>query len=234
MSRSLRARDRSKARPPPLDTKEPEYGTPDLDHWLSRPRRLGADPHIAGPRTRRPHRTEWLAPIARDIKVSFDGATAPTFERLRRGASFERVCANVRGLVDRLRRVRVRRPIVALQMTLMRDNVDELPALIHRARELGADRVKAYHLFSFRPDLDEQSLMGHLDHYEREVLPTSLALGEALGVDIQLAEPSGGDPGALRPRVCHRTIRSDLWFPACDTCDDGYRWVLLAERGLRQ
>lgn len=32
----------------------------------------------------------------------------------------------------------------------------------------------------------------------------------------------------------HRTIRSDLWFPACDTCDDGYRWFLLAERGLRQ
>lgn len=148
-------------------------------------------------------RAEWLAPIARDIKVSFDGATAPTFERLRRGASFERVCANVRGLVDRLRRVRVRRPIVALQMTLMRDNVDELPALVRLAHDLGADRVKAYHLFSFRPELDEQSLMPHLEHYERDILPAALALGESLGVELQLAEPSGGDPGTLMPRVCH-------------------------------
>lgn len=31
-----------------------------------------------------------------------------------------------------------------------------------------------------------------------------------------------------------RTVRDDAWFPACDSCDDGYRWVLLVERGLRQ
>ncbi|MBL9099442.1 MAG: radical SAM protein [Myxococcales bacterium] len=31
-----------------------------------------------------------------------------------------------------------------------------------------------------------------------------------------------------------RTVRDDTWFPACGSCDDGYRWVLLAERGLRQ
>jgi MoaA/NifB/PqqE/SkfB family radical SAM enzyme len=150
-----------------------------------------------------PDRVEWIAPIARDVKVSFDGATAPTFERFRRGASFAAVCDNVRGLVARFRRVRVRRPIVALQMTLMRDNVDELPALLRLAHELGVDRVKAYHLFSFTPAMDEQSLMGHLGRYEEDILPEALALGAALGVDLQLAEPSGGDPGRLRPQVCH-------------------------------
>ncbi len=150
-----------------------------------------------------PARLEWIAPIIRDAKVSFDGATAETFERFRRGASFSRVCANVRALVERLRRVRVRRPIVALQMTLMRDNVRELPALIRLAHELGVDRVKAYHLFSFRPELDAQSLMGALEEYEREVLPAALELGRTLDVDLQLAEPSGGDPASLEPTVCH-------------------------------
>ena len=148
-------------------------------------------------------RVEWIAPIARDVKVSFDGATPATFERLRRGASFARVCDNVRGLVARLHQVRVRRPVVALQMTLMRDNVEELPALIRLAHELGADRVKAYHLFSFDPAMDEQSLMGSLDRYEREILPDALELGDALGVDLQLAEPSGGDPAKLNRQVCH-------------------------------
>lgn len=148
-------------------------------------------------------RVEWVAPIARDVKISFDGATRATFERLRLGASFEGVCANVRGLVTRLRRVRVRRPVVSLQMTLMRDNVAELPGLIRLAHELGVDRVKAYHLFSFRREMDEQSLMGHLEQYEREVLPAALALGAELGIDLQLAEPSGGDPRGLQPRVCH-------------------------------
>lgn len=147
-------------------------------------------------------RVEWIAPIARDVKVSFDGATAATFERFRVGARFDRVCANVRRLVERLRRIRVRRPIVALQMTLMRDNVDELPALVRLAHELGAHRVKAYHLFAFDPALDAQSLASDLAHYEHDVLPRALALGEEFGVDLQLAEPSGGAIDGLTLRRC--------------------------------
>ena len=148
-------------------------------------------------------RIEWIAPIARDVKISFDGATAETFERLRRGASFDAVCGSVAALVQRLARVRVRRPVVALQMTLMRDNVHELPGLVRLARRLGVDRVKAYHLFSFSPELDRQSLMGDLERYEQDILPRTLALGEELRVDLQLAEPSGGSREALTPRVCH-------------------------------
>jgi MoaA/NifB/PqqE/SkfB family radical SAM enzyme len=147
-------------------------------------------------------RIEWIAPIARDVKVSFDGATAGTFERFRIGAKFDSVCANVRALVERLRRVRSRRPIVALQMTLMRDNVDELPALVRLAHKLGVDRVKAYHLFSFDAATREQSLMPDLDHYEQQVLPETLALGAELAIELQLAEPSGGDPRDLRRRRC--------------------------------
>lgn len=150
-----------------------------------------------------PDRVEWIAPIARDIKISFDGATAATFERWRRGARFDRVCANVRALVERLREVRVRRPLVALQMTLMRDNVNELPKLIELAAELGVDRVKAYHLFSFDTQLDDQSLMGQLERYERDVLPRALERGVEFGVDLQLAEPSKGDSKHLEARVCH-------------------------------
>lgn len=149
-----------------------------------------------------PARIEWIAPIARDVKVSFDGATAATFERFRAGASFEAVCASVRALVARLRRVRVRRPTVALQMTLMRDNVDELPALVRLAHALGADRVKAYHLFSFDEATRAQSLMTGLQRYEQEVLPRALALGVELGIDLQLAEPSGGTVDGLRARRC--------------------------------
>jgi MoaA/NifB/PqqE/SkfB family radical SAM enzyme len=147
-------------------------------------------------------RIEWIAPIARDVKVSFDGATAATFERFRLGASFDDVCANVRALVARLRRTRSRRPVVALQMTLMRDNVDELPALVRLAHVLGADRVKAYHVFSFDDATREQSLVADLQHYEQQVLPLALAVGAELGVDLQLAEPSGGDPAGLKRRRC--------------------------------
>jgi MoaA/NifB/PqqE/SkfB family radical SAM enzyme len=147
-------------------------------------------------------RVEWIAPIARDVKVSFDGATAATFEHFRRGARFDAVCANVRRLTARLRQVRTRRPVVALQMTLMRDNVDELPSLVALAKDLGVDRVKAYHLFQPQPEVADQSLMEDLERYAQDILPAALQLGEELGIDLQLAEPPGGDPAGLIARTC--------------------------------
>ena len=149
-------------------------------------------------------RLEWIAPIARDIKVSFDGATEPTFQRYRRGADFRAVCGKVRALVGRMQRVKVRRPVVAMQMTLMRGNFRELPALVRLGAELGVDRVKAYHLFSFSNGCDQESLMPELEAYEA-VLQDALEAGEAQGVDLQLAEPplSPVSPVSLVPTVCH-------------------------------
>ena len=95
-----------------------------------------------------PKRIDWIRPIARDIKISFDGATRETFERLRRGARFEAVCENVRNLVAALKDSS-RSPTISLQMTLMKSNYRELPALVRLGAELGVHRIKAYHLFSF-------------------------------------------------------------------------------------
>jgi MoaA/NifB/PqqE/SkfB family radical SAM enzyme len=150
-------------------------------------------------------RIEWIAPIARDLKVSFDGATPETFERLRRGARFSAVCANVRALAARLER-EPRRPVIALQMTLMRSNYRELPALVRLAAELGATKVKGYHLFSFRPEMDAESLMPMLEAW-RPVLEEALLEGDRLGILLECAEPAAEEgnfeAGGLVPAVCH-------------------------------
>lgn len=144
-----------------------------------------------------------ITPVARDIKVSFDGAKAATFERIRRKARFDEVCANVQNLAHSLRNVQVRRPILALQMTLMRSNVAELPDLVRLAARLGADRVKAYHLFSFRPELDAESLM-LAPHLWPPVLAEALRVGAEVGIDLQLAEPMAPDARGVTGGVaCH-------------------------------
>lgn len=149
-----------------------------------------------------PRRIAWIRPIARDIKISYDGATRQTFERLRRGARFAAVCDNVRQLVAALRNA-PRRPVVALQMTLMKSNYHELPALVRLAAELGVQRVKAYHLFSFRPEMDSESLMHDLSVWP-PVLAEALREGARLGIDLQCAEPAQG-AGASGPgtTTCH-------------------------------
>jgi MoaA/NifB/PqqE/SkfB family radical SAM enzyme len=148
-------------------------------------------------------RIDLILPIARDIKVSFDGATPATFERLRRNARFDQVCAHVRALAEGLRTVTIRRPMLALQMTLMRSNYLELPDLIRLAHRLGAQRVKAYHLFSFRPEMDAESLLLQPGLWE-PVLADALRLGADLGIDLQLAEPMAQSPAEVQHgAICH-------------------------------
>ncbi len=150
------------------------------------------------------NRLEWIAPIARDVKVSFDGAKPETFERLRRGARFDSVCANVRALVVRLGAVRTRRPQIALQMTIMRSNVHELPELVQLGAELGVDRVRAYHLFSFTEEMDCEAIVGEPALWQ-PAIDAAGAVGERLGVRVQLAEPPAetGSPSTLRQIACH-------------------------------
>jgi MoaA/NifB/PqqE/SkfB family radical SAM enzyme len=149
-----------------------------------------------------PERIAWLHPIARDVKVSFDGASRETFERLRRGASFDAVLANVRRLVEALRDAPAC-PTLSLQMTLMRSNHRELPALVRLAAELGVHRVKAYHLFSFTEELDGESLMDDLSGWPL-VLEEAVRQGERLGVALECAEPEAPDgTAALEATACH-------------------------------
>ncbi|MBL8634341.1 MAG: SPASM domain-containing protein [Myxococcales bacterium] len=148
-------------------------------------------------------RIDWIAPIARDVKVSMDGAQKETFERLRRGAQFDAVCANVRALVNRLAAVTIRRPIVALQMTLMRSNVCELPALVELAAALGVPRVRAYHLFSFSADMDAEAIVAEPTLWQ-PVADRAQELALRLGVQLQIAEPAAQTTEAVLQRVaCH-------------------------------
>ena len=147
-------------------------------------------------------RIQWIRPIARDIKISFDGATRETFERLRRGARFDAVCDNVRQLVAELHDS-PRKPTVSLQMTLMKSNYHELPALVRLGAELGVQRVKAYHLFSFSPEMDAESLMHDLSIWP-PVLAAALREGQRLGIELQCAEPEQArEAPSVSRTACH-------------------------------
>lgn len=140
--------------------------------------------------------------IARDVKVSFDGAKKETFESIRDGAGFERICDNVRQLADSIGKKNHR--CISLQMTLMKSNFRELPDLVRLAPSLGASKVKAYHLFSFHPELDKESLMFHMPEYE-VVLKESIKASKEVGIELELAEPPvrGQEEFHLKQKLCH-------------------------------
>jgi MoaA/NifB/PqqE/SkfB family radical SAM enzyme len=104
---------------------------------------------------------ERLAPIASDVKISWNAATGATAQRLMRGLSFPRAVEDVRAFVavrDALRAGGARACRVSFQVTAQEANVAELPAIVRLAARLGVERVKVNHLQIHFPALASEDL----------------------------------------------------------------------------
>ena len=77
---------------------------------------------------------------------SIDGARAETYEAIRDGASFAKVEANVRGMVDVLRERGASRPDLSIVFVAMRRNVAELPDMVRLAADWGVPKLRVQNL----------------------------------------------------------------------------------------
>lgn len=126
-----------------------------------------------------------LAPNIALVMISFDAAKGETFEAIREGADFERVCANVRRLIAHCRASLPAdlQPQFGINCTLMERNVRELPDLVRLASEdLGVDFVSCFHVYPVTDEMCGQSLVHH-----REL--ASACLDEAFRVADRLGMP---------------------------------------------
>jgi wyosine [tRNA(Phe)-imidazoG37] synthetase (radical SAM superfamily) len=79
------------------------------------------------------------------VNVSLDAAAALTYRRIR-GFEFETVLENIRRLVAARAAAGRKLPRLYMNMTMMRSNVEEVPAFVDLAADLKADRVCLWHL----------------------------------------------------------------------------------------
>jgi MoaA/NifB/PqqE/SkfB family radical SAM enzyme len=82
------------------------------------------------------------------ISFSLDAARAETYRKIR-GADFHRVIGNIRELVRRRNLGASRRLTITVNMTLMRENIEELPAFVDLAADLGVDGIVFWQLRDF-------------------------------------------------------------------------------------
>ncbi len=152
------------------------------------------------------------------LHVSLDGATAETYESIRDGASFERVCANVRGLVAARREARSELPVVSLVCVAMRRNVRELPALVRLAARWGVERVWVQNLSHSFSDTDpagayaeirafaaDEALWNGDEGLAAEVFAAARTEADRLGVELRLPRLAEPPPAPREPGE-----------PACD------------------
>lgn len=115
---------------------------------------------------------EWL-------EVSCDGATAHTYESIRRGLSFKHFRENLHTLQKRCRNVR--RHIATV---VMRQNICEMPAMVELAHEAGASVITFMTLNSNLIIGNDTDRMVHYPHVLEYFSARALERGEELGIPV--------------------------------------------------
>ena len=113
---------------------------------------------------------ERIVPVASDVKISWNGATKATQERIMIGVRWERALDNVRNFIavrDAHAASGGNRCRVTFQLTFMEANVAELPNIVRLAARLGVDRVKGHHLWTHFEEIEAQSMRRNPDAIRR-------------------------------------------------------------------
>ena len=104
---------------------------------------------------------ELLVPILSDIKISWNGATKETHEKIMIGSKWEVVTKNLKTFLeerDKYFYTTNKRCSVTLQLTFLESNILELHDIVKMAIELGVDRVKGHHLWAHFEEIKDLSM----------------------------------------------------------------------------
>jgi MoaA/NifB/PqqE/SkfB family radical SAM enzyme len=141
-----------------------------------------------------------------EITVSIDSPAKASFERIRTGASFDRVIDNVGAFIDRRNGLGKRRPRVTIAAVAMKDNVEELPDLVDLAFDLSADALEINYLMAYKKELVEKSLF-----FDRRRANAALREVQKRAVhrriDVRLPELFAVDDAPAPPRPQRTCLR---------------------------
>lgn len=109
-----------------------------------------------------------IIPIGSDVKISWNGATSSIHNAIMLRSSLDQHIENAK------RFIAVRNELssnyncsLTMQLTFMKDNLEEVPAMVKLAIDLGFDRIKGHQLWSHFPEIEEQNLRSKVQSAER-------------------------------------------------------------------
>ena len=138
---------------------------------------------------------EKVGPWTSAMIISFDGGTRRTFNRIRTGGDFDVTPKNMR-VFDRWRKSLPEgswKPGLHLNVTLMRENIEELPTIIRIAKLLDVNRVAAAWMIAFNDKMAQSSCFRHpalANASLREARRVAEELGVSVGLPAEIPGPS--------------------------------------------
>jgi radical SAM protein with 4Fe4S-binding SPASM domain len=163
-------------------------------------------------------RMERLLPLLDRLIMSFDGGTKEVFEHCRTGSKFDVVIDNLRKFRDHRKKLGLEKKAkFTFGVTLMKENIEDLPRIIEWAKELEVDEVKAGHLLVFTKELRGSSLFEHKalsNHWIEKALDRARELGvrfmapELFDLDaedekVEIVETKKDAASGLAPNLAH-------------------------------
>jgi MoaA/NifB/PqqE/SkfB family radical SAM enzyme len=145
-----------------------------------------------------------------ELRASLDATTPQTYARVRGVDAFAKVVDNLEAFA-RLRRERgADRPRVSLWFTALRDNIEEIPALVPLAVRADACGIHLQRLVYNGLGLAtaEQSLYGRMQERETAVIRQTEAAAHAAGLEFSAS-------GATAPEVSLTPVGDDRPWSAC-------------------
>jgi MoaA/NifB/PqqE/SkfB family radical SAM enzyme len=129
-------------------------------------------------------------PITTDVKISWNGATAETSQKVMLKINFDEAVANVKEFI-RIRDEHFAKTgyycRVTFQLTFMQNNMHELAYIVKLASQLGVDRVKGHQLWAHFDEIKYLSMKATPE----SILQWNEYVKQAIEVQEKFRKPNG-------------------------------------------
>ena len=134
-----------------------------------------------------------------ELRVSLDASTPESYIKVRGKDYFRRILKNVKAFRSMQEREGHAKPRVSAWLTGLKETIDELPAFVRLAAEIGVKQVHLQRLVFFDRDAvglarPDQALFERMDRTEAHALGTAEALATTLGLTFS-ASGAASEPG---------------------------------------
>jgi MoaA/NifB/PqqE/SkfB family radical SAM enzyme len=135
-----------------------------------------------------------------ELRISLDAANAKSFRAVRGKNYFDRILKNVRAFRALQEREGCDKPRVSLWLTGLKETIQELPAFVRIAAEIGVKEVYLQRLVFFDEDAigmarPDQALFERITREESAYLREAETLAHSLGISFS-ASGAASEPGA--------------------------------------
>jgi len=137
-----------------------------------------------------------------EIGVSIDSTNPQKYEKIRKGAKFEKVTENIKNLAKEIKK-RNKKTILSTSAVIFKDNIEEIPEFIKLAKKLGIKKM-GFQTIQEKEDYKDKYNKGietinssKFKKKLKEKIEEAKKLGEKLGISVIFDETKS--PGCIWP-----------------------------------